>query len=291
MTREVYSSFWNEIKDSYMIGEHERVPVVRHDLFTEEWRAIGAILVKGFLDVAYFPSYLSKAFILYCLFDDVSPRQLIHSFMEFLAKEDAEVVKKALDVLDGDGDNLIFESEELLDVLEEFKCRTRVSKKNTYSIISELAQQELIQKPFLMTACWKESFTMLVQHHCLNSKENVLKLYEGLKPTPKKVISKLRCNPQNDPERDSLSFLKKFVKGLEDSRLKKFLKFVTGSDELIVDSIEVTFYKPLNNACRRPIAHTCAPCLELPSTYISLAEFREEFSSILNNNSWEMDIV
>ena len=50
--REVYSSFWVEVKDCYFIGEQERVPIVRHDLLKEEWVAISTILVKGFTKTA-----------------------------------------------------------------------------------------------------------------------------------------------------------------------------------------------------------------------------------------------
>ena len=42
-------------------GEKERVPFARHDHF------VGRILVKGFVDVGYFPAFLSKAFVSYCL--------------------------------------------------------------------------------------------------------------------------------------------------------------------------------------------------------------------------------
>ena len=45
VSRYVYSSFWSEVFDSYMIGVDERVPFVRHHLYTSEWEAMGMILI------------------------------------------------------------------------------------------------------------------------------------------------------------------------------------------------------------------------------------------------------
>ena len=41
VSRDVYTSFWKEVANSLLIGETERVPYVRHDLFKYEWEAIG----------------------------------------------------------------------------------------------------------------------------------------------------------------------------------------------------------------------------------------------------------
>ena len=67
--REVYSLLWKQFTKSMTIGERKRVPLIRHDHFIKEWEAVGRILVKGYQSVSYFPLFLSKAFICYCLFD------------------------------------------------------------------------------------------------------------------------------------------------------------------------------------------------------------------------------
>ena len=64
--RDLYSSFWLEIADSLCVGATERVPFVRHDLYIEEWEAIGKILRRGYVDVKYFPIQLSQAFVIVC---------------------------------------------------------------------------------------------------------------------------------------------------------------------------------------------------------------------------------
>lgn len=54
--------------------------------------------------------------------------------------------------------------------------------------------------------------------------------------------------------------------------------------------LEVTCIKS-DGLASRPIAHTCGPVLELPSTYTNYVELREEFANLLNNAKWEIDIV
>ena len=68
VSRDVYSLFWVEVSDSYVIGTDQWVPFVRHDLYIPEWEAIGRILIKGYLDSGHFPIVLSYCFVHYCLY-------------------------------------------------------------------------------------------------------------------------------------------------------------------------------------------------------------------------------
>ena len=63
VSRDVYSLFWAEVSDSYLIGTDQRVPFVQHDLYISEREAIGRILIKGYLDFGYFPIVLSYCFV------------------------------------------------------------------------------------------------------------------------------------------------------------------------------------------------------------------------------------
>ena len=86
VSRDVYSTYWNEASESTLISVQERVPFVLHDMYKAEWRAIGKIILKGFLDTGYFPIVLSKAFVYYCLFGEVSDVELLSSFFKLLIK-------------------------------------------------------------------------------------------------------------------------------------------------------------------------------------------------------------
>ena len=68
VARDIYFSFWINATDPYFIGEKERVPFERHDLFKNEWKAISDILMKGYYDVGYIPVMISKAFLVYSIY-------------------------------------------------------------------------------------------------------------------------------------------------------------------------------------------------------------------------------
>ena len=87
-----------------------------------------------------------------------------------------------------------------------------------------------------------------------------------------------------------LCYLKKFIRGISNDDLSKFLRYVTGVDVICIDKITVGFNE-LYGAERRVIAHTCGPLLELPTTYDCNVKFKEEFLNLLQSGYWCMDIA
>ena len=82
--------------DSLCVGTHARVPFVRHDLYFEEWEALGNVLLHGFSSWRYFPVLFSEAFIMHCLFGEAPNDVLINSFLKYLSTSESEVVEAAL---------------------------------------------------------------------------------------------------------------------------------------------------------------------------------------------------
>lgn len=89
----------------------------------------------------------------------------------------------------------------------------------------------------------------------------------------------------------SLEHLKRFVKSLEGKALNKFLQFCTGGDVITTDGIEVSFLS-LQVLQRHPVARTCVPLLELPTTNESYPALVEESTNVMNEaQAWSFDIV
>ena len=85
--------------------------------------------------------------------------------------------------------------------------------------------------------------------------------------------------------------LKQYICSLQGKSLSLFLQFITGSDIVSCESIEVTF-SVFEGMSRRPVAHTCGPLLEIPSSYQSYNELSEEFSELLQNKeAWHFKIA
>ena len=171
-------------------------------------------------------------------------------------------------------------------VLERFNCRKLVTSSNIINAVIELAQQELIQKPHIMASVMAPVLWTILDFLCFRSPEKQAAFYEAVKPTPRKIIKILVSNPVTESERECLKFFERLIRGLESKQIKTLMRFITGSEVIAAENIEVTFTQ-MKGTLRRPNSHTCGPVLELPSTYSNFCELREEFLNILNGNDWE----
>jgi len=70
VARDVYAAFWTEFSDCAAEGAEMRVPALSPKWQDEEWKAVGRILAKGFLDQGYFPLRLAPAFTTALLFGE-----------------------------------------------------------------------------------------------------------------------------------------------------------------------------------------------------------------------------
>ncbi|XP_033111391.1 uncharacterized protein LOC117112424 [Anneissia japonica] len=154
-----------------------------------------------------------------------------------------------------------------------------------------MAHQELIQCPRYISNAWSPFLSKLKMYKEFESVDSLVQLYLEKKPSPKKVSKILSAAPTSERQNECFDHLKRFVKSLDDNTLGVFLQFVTGSNYLTIDSINVDFCK-LEGAARRPLAHTCGCVLIIPETYQGYNELSEEFSSVLRHSaSWEFGIV
>ena len=170
-------------------------------------------------------------------------------------------------------------SEKVPAIRHDYKCRRVVSKDTMPKIFEELAHQEIIQCPKYVPNAWSPIQNELKRFKEFQTVDSLLSVYGAKKPTQKKVCKLLISNSSTDAQRKCFSHLKRFVKSLDDNLVSVFLQYVTGSNIIAIDSIEVAFSEE-SGKTRRPVAHTCAPLLVIPSTYQSYNELSEEFSNI-----------
>ena len=157
---EVFTLFWKEFSIAMTIGERERVPFVRHDYFVEEWEAVGRILVKGYMSISYYTTFLSKAFLCYCLFGNQVPDSIfIDSFTKHLSPMEEELT---VDIVRKN--QLPDDEDEFTDFLDRFQCRRVVSNENVNKIILEISKQELVSIPHLMIASLQPFVQQLKQY-------------------------------------------------------------------------------------------------------------------------------
>ncbi|CAL8311562.1 unnamed protein product [Lota lota] len=286
VSREVYSAFWEPFLEQCE-GEEERVPRLRLDYSEKEWKAVGRVWLKGYLDHGIMPIRLSPAFVLACCqgVSSVDEELLMTSFARFLSVTERQSVEKAMQGSMDESDE-----EELLDLFSRMGAHYLPCKDNLRAIIVTMAHKALLQEPTFIIDCFQSSI-----HTALPTpitKGRLMELYESKRPTNRKVAQMIK--PSNESistqEQAALNHLLRYVRSIDQKKLETFLRFCTGSTVLCKDKIEVTFNK-LCGLSRRPVAHTCGAVLELPCTYSTYPEFRTEFDCVLSGDCFTMDIV
>ena len=254
--REALSIFWREFYNSLGVGASEKVPSIHHDYQKSEWQSIARVLVTGFTKLGYFPITLSRAFVVSCLFpeESLSTEWLLESFHSCISKDESDSLKRSVTADCSDPS----EDHDILEVLSSYKCYRMVTKNNMPRIIEELAHQELVQRPKYVANAWSPIVKVLKRHKEFESVDSLVNLFEAKRPTQKKVSKLLTSKPTTDAQRECFSHLKRFVKSLDDNLLSAFLQFVSGSNIIAVDSIEVAFSKD-SGAARKVVARTCGP--------------------------------
>ncbi|XP_047212407.1 uncharacterized protein LOC124864186 [Girardinichthys multiradiatus] len=278
--RDVLTCFWNEFYERCTLGTTVKVPFIRHDFPAEKWKAVGRILLKGYQDCQYFPNKLAIPFLEQVLFSSVYSDLKAH-FLQFVSSQECEVLREAVKNFSA------VDQDDLVEVLDSYGCRKRIIAETLPTILDEIAHKELVQKPMFVIDCWRE----IIYPHISLSPEALIKLFSDLQPTSKKVCQLLKFAEDLSPkQKDVGNHLKRFIRELDDIKLQKFMRFCTGSDLIVTNSIFVEF-QDMTAFTRRSVGHTCGSILQIADNYENFPDFRSEFNAVLESNVWVMDIV
>lgn len=286
VARDVYTGFWNDFLDRAAEGAELRIPALSPKWQEDEWRAVGRILVKGYMDQGYFPLRLAPAFTTALLFGEhaVSSNVLFESLRMYLSQSERDLIDLALEEdLDGEA------QDELLDMLDRLGVKIIPKRENLKAVLLQVAHKQIIQEPKYaldnMAAVAAECLKTTIK-----TPEQLQAMYMEKKPTCRKVLKLLEAHPASPPEKQAFKFFQQYICVLDETGLRKVLRFITGSDIISVSRIEVLFTN-LEGLSRRPVAHTCGAVLELPFTYNSYPELRMEMEMVLSSNYLQMDIM
>ncbi|KAK2554188.1 hypothetical protein P5673_024547 [Acropora cervicornis] len=157
--REALSTFWNQFFNSLTVGTQEKVPAIRHD-------------------------YQRGAFLALCLFgeESITSESLLSSFRLYISEDERETLQKCIKGKTDSNDD------DVLDLLSNYKCYRTPTKENIAQIVSELAHQEIVQKPRYVMNCWAPIMKPLIALPDLQSFVAIENLYDIKKPTAKKIL-------------------------------------------------------------------------------------------------------
>jgi len=281
--RDCITGFWTEFIDQCCVGNQEKIPVIRHDFQTKEWTAVARIVLKGYQCLKYFPAFLSASVITEAMYGK-QVSSLLDNFMKYITDVENKLFIMALQNFES------VDQDDLMDALDNHKCRSYVTKDTLPKILEEIAHKELVQEPKFIVNCWAD---VLKDLGSVISSDRLKEMYTEMEPTPKKVLKLIKF-PENMslPEAEVANHARRFIRELDKPLLKNFLRFCTGSDLLIADLGQITVeFVTLDGLQRRPIGRTCGRVLQLPRNYESFTIFRNEFKNVLSSDIWLMDIV
>lgn len=292
VTRELFSIFFREVKDAYFEGCTQMAPRVDPQTCDSDgtlFATLGRIASHCFVVTGIFPIFIAQASVHSALLpsEPVPEQVLMTSFMKYVDDFEREPLQKLLD-----GKELNEEEHDIVVcVLSRCQCFQIPNITNIRDIVISMSLSELVCRPAHALQAFARGMTAAHPDlWCALSSTDVDSIYTNLIPTCRSVWQSVLLPGDLSRQEDKVAdFLRRFIFSLDQQKLSLFLRFITGSS-CMTTQIFVDFNSQCGGFARRPTSTACSNALHLPSTYATYAEFRYEFSNVLNNSDlWYMD--
>jgi hypothetical protein len=157
--------------------------------------------------------------------DAITNDMYLESFKRYVSQAEADMIEKVMEC------KLPLDDDDFEDFLSAFDCKKIVNEANITEVLIELAHKELVQKPSYVADCWEKIISPLKLY--FPTIDELTNQLSSLQPTPAKVCRMFNATPATPAEAETLAHLKRWVKGLDDTSLRKFLRLSTAADVLI----------------------------------------------------------
>ena len=293
--RDMLSGFWEEAYRRQFDGSTLLTPVVHAQSSMSAFTTLGRILSHGYLVEGFLPVRIAFPALAAMLLGpgvQIPEEICIQSFAESFDSVEASLIKGSLAVTTKSFSSGV--QSKLVSQFSRFGSRELPTPLNLRQQIVQVAHFQFIVKPMAALSMIYTAIPPSEQPFWRRKTvEELYSLYTCLTATPWKVLEVLE-EPQflNPAQERVYGYLRQFIGNMKADEVRNFLRFVTGSSVLSYKSVTVVFNN-LSGLARRPIAHTCDNCLEIPTDYITYADFTSEFEAILSDSeySWSMDAI
>ena len=274
VVREMFSLFWERFVLLNCEGSSQFTISVSPAMRLDDYATVGRILIHGFLLCGSFPVQLARASLHHAIFRSVDDDCLLDSFLLLLPEKERETM------LIGLNRTKPFPSEEIMDILDDFKETTMPLPSNLRKLLLKVATAELITKPFLPLLKLREG---MGEFWNALTREELDSLYQMCCPTPERVAGRLNATPSDPQEEKVHRWVKRYVRNLDAKMAVKFVRFCTASDVLLPDKGIVVRFENMAEEAIRPTAHTCFRALNVARNYRSLHHLRDNFDFYLRD--------
>ena len=148
-----------------------------------------------------------------------------------------------------------------------------------------MARSQFIYKPGCFLQWMREG---IPKHHIDNlwgkmTFNDFQKLYDDLKPTREKILSKLQTPEDLTPAQETTFYhLKNYITNADPEKMERFLRYTTGSTTVPREPIKVSFNSAVG-LLRLPGASTCSNTVCLSTCYNTYREFQKEVDMLLSD--------
>ncbi|XP_060577479.1 uncharacterized protein LOC132734702 [Ruditapes philippinarum] len=287
VTYDMFTTFWYRAQEEFFIGYEAVVPYLPPQRFTDDskYRVLGRILSHSIAVMKEFPIHMCKSTIIAMIYEttDVSAEILLEDFLYFLDSHDRNLVTTAIN----DYSSLTSDqADELMTIFERYEYAIRITAENFKHHVTQLARHVTCIRPKPLLDKMRSGIPQShLEHFWSNFHLKTLGiLFRALKPTPERVIARLKTSDDNPRlsrhQRRVFDFLKDLLKEMSEPELETFLHFVTGKKSIPREKITIEFTTETGKL-RLPKAHTCSNMMELPASYEDYETFRSELKHLL----------
>ena len=291
LTREFFSLFWQNWAKKLNGNNKLYISLNPTKMIDEEeLRAVGRILLHGYILCGYLPYYVNAGVLFWLLVGrEPSSEMLLTEFVESLDEGDKLLVNGSLNV-----DSEI--SEEVKIRLGAFLAKHDfgvIPKKETLpGTLQALSRYTTLVRPFFyleaIRAPIKEIATRMFGE---TTDDEFRALLKSMVPTGVEVVSRLRFKYSDEEnewrvpmEERVAHFLNTFLVSLNQRDLLAFVRFVSGS-EVLPPSILVKFNSESNEEMMAPSAHTCSISLHVSRYFLTYQSLESIFKNLLSSTS------
>ena len=298
VTRDLFSAFFEEAYVKHFDGASLLVPVDIPNTYSPPFSALGAIFSHAYMVAGMLPvkiAFPTLASILLPNLKDLPNQLMLEAFLDSLSPHDACICREALKVVKQAESTFVSAVQMgLITILSRYSVCETPKPAMLLNILISVANHYFLQKPAYFISEMKSAIPDL--HRPFWDKltcEEIHSIYRAQQVSASKVLAML-----DDPQTSNLNeervygYLQQFIGSLREDELRSFLRFTTGS--AVSSSVHISVcFNSLEGLARRPTSHTCSSCLELPSSYCSYGDFKQEFLAILqcDDVAWQMDAI
>ncbi|CAH3188323.1 unnamed protein product, partial [Porites evermanni] len=296
--REAFTLFWEKVMPLYFDGTTTYVPRISPSIDESVYVTLGRILSHGFVMVGVFPTMINEVFfsILMAGNENVRDDDFLEGFLEFVSCYESLRLRQILE--ECGSHNLLDPSTNfLVDFLSDFGVTKMPNVNNLKAILVSVAKTELWNKAVMAANAMKQGLLEGVYRDLWlpASSELVSDLYRSLQVTTEKVLSLITVDETSAMTKGQevvFTYLRKYVRTLNEKELPCFLHYVTGSSALSVTSMKVIFHAHVGNLPHITV-HACSSVIDLPSGgYESFTDFRCQMDEVLKNaESWKFSLI